>query len=519
MDIYRHIPDSSDRKVINKFKGELREILLQTERRSQSNIQTLVDNEFKLAFAVLHPIERGWFEFETTNLVRFLLKLLAGITDDNKRELASIFTGIARGRVNMFFDEIEKGKPVRYFDEVIEEYELIQKEQNTNPGYSYKIIPDFQAYQALAFDKKEMGMILTIEGGHSLFNLDSFKDTKELNNGLFTKYRDQVLGNIRKLKGLEPGGFKKDHTPFFITLAHFYNNLLVGHAQSYFKGAKLIFKQKEGLDKGFTSLGKEVLANLLKRGANEKRILVDVKHMSYPARQQYYKFIEDLRKAGDNVPVVFSHGAVSGYTAKEYLSQGKDVAPDIGYFSHASINLFDEDLDAIIESDGIIGLSPHEGRMPGKFFQDLTRSHKRVIGFDDHRRQGAEDRLRQEYAKLFLANILHIVNYKGEKAWDHICLGTDFDGIMDPFDTYSLSMDVPRLALDLKNLLRTPQPIRIYKKDRVMDLHARDIRKLLFGKSPDELIDKVAYKNLETFMSKYFTDRYRMGQSAGPVIA
>ncbi|MGB3183806.1 MAG: hypothetical protein WBB45_20605 [Cyclobacteriaceae bacterium] len=518
-DIYEHIPDASDKKVIKEFKGDLRKMLLQVERRSQSNIETLADNDFKLVFAAIHPIERGWFEFRISKLVKKLLKLLAGITDSNKRRLASVFTGIDEKRVTTFFDEIENGRSINYFDEAIEEYELISKQQDTGTDYGYRIVPDFDAYQTYAPGHKGTALILSIEGGHCLFNFDSYDDTTRLNNDLLAKYRPQVLENIQKCKGLQPGGFDKEHTPFFITLAHFYNNLLVGHAQSYFGAAKLVFKQKKGLNNGFTSLGKEAMALLLKRGPDERRILLDVKHMSYTARQQYYAFISGLRRAGDNIPVVFSHGAVNGYSAKVFRDQGKDEPITQGYFSHASINLFDEDLDAIIDSDGIIGLSPHEGRMPGKHFHEGTKDLKRTIGFDDHRRQRAEDRLRLEYVKLFLANILHIVHYKGEKAWNHICLGTDFDGIMDPFDTYSLSIDVPRLVLDMKNLLRRPQTIRIYKNNDIFDLEPRDVKKLLFGKTPDELIDKIAYKNLERFMSKYFTDRYRMGQSAGPVIA
>ena len=93
---------------------------------------------------------------------------------------------------------------------------------------------------------------------------------------------------------------------------------------------------------------------------------------------------------------------------------------------------------------------------------------------------------------------------KGLDAWNHICIGSDYDGIMDPFDLYFTSVDFDSLLNDMLIFLQRPEdlvnlPLPI-KKSEIFDL--------MGDLSPDEIIAKIGYLNLEGFLKKYFTNSY-----------
>lgn len=178
------------------------------------------------------------------------------------------------------------------------------------------------------------------------------------------------------------------------------------------------------------NFGKEVILSLLDRNNDWKKpIYIDVKHMDVRSRLDYYLLHDSLQKAtGDTIPIIYSHGAVSGeklkvayytsvspmmdvykeiinpekfykkrflnpnkpkfncglfldysnnYNAKEWftavgmdtslitaqdlkLEDKEEDAESVGWFYPWSINLFDEEIKKIYDSDGIIGVMAEE---------------------------------------------------------------------------------------------------------------------------------------------------------------
>jgi len=117
--------------------------------------------------------------------------------------------------------------------------------------------------------------------------------------------------------------------------------------------------------RGITRLGMEVIRESLRK---PNRILIDIKHMSLEARKQYYEILRN-EFASEKIPIIMSHGGVTGvsydkmpvvkckrccrWTKVEYYRpQGLDKTK----FNPWSINLYDEEIREIVNSEGLIGL-------------------------------------------------------------------------------------------------------------------------------------------------------------------
>lgn len=341
--------------------------------------------------------------------------------------------------------------------------------------------------------------------------LDFKKEYKDHDKTRKRKIRENVYTNIERIKGVgqHDNSFKPEHTPLFISLAHFYNNFLVGHAKSYSGITAKIFDQKTAINKGFSTLGRIAVNKLLNRDSdsNERRVIIDVKHMSLKGRKQYYQMVR-----GKNIPIIFSHGAVNGYSWKHFTGRDEEGDHTLGYFSHMSINLYDEDLREIVDSDGLIGLATHEGRMPGGYAKKEFDEINRLLERNDRNHDAYLRLQRQAYLKLYMGNIFHIIRSLGHKrAWNHICIGSDYDGIMDPFNRYPESDDFNTLLGDVLFFLKHPFDLKVYDQNTPFLLDKSSIKDLMFGLSPREIMEKIAFKNIEDFLSKYFTDEYRLG--------
>ncbi|MGM9508813.1 hypothetical protein ACS5NO_13845 [Larkinella sp. GY13] len=126
---------------------------------------------------------------------------------------------------------------------------------------------------------------------------------------------------------------------------------------------------------GFTPLGEQIAKELYKR-----EVLPDVKHMSWLARKQFYAFRD---KESIESPIVCSHAGFTGCWFnkpgepgfQDFIVSSKNRLNDKGIvqrkialakpckkfdgigFNVSTINLFNEDIEAIFNSDGLIGLS------------------------------------------------------------------------------------------------------------------------------------------------------------------
>lgn len=542
------------------------------EGSSQSNLQNLLDGGVKGVVLAIHPIEKGWF----MNLdKKFPLPppVFINLFDDYPF-IFSFLTGASITKSKKLIEETIKENPenINYFKEALEEYKIIKSEEKKNNeemDRSFKIVKDFEDYQN---NQSTMLGILSIEGGHTLLSDVSKDELLVKFEDLPTSRRDdikkQVLENILKLKGesqrvSEDEQFSKDKVPFYMTIAHFYNNLLCGHAKSYpdksFLGIiKKLFDQGVYLNEGINDLGEEVIDFLLDR-RNGRRVLIDIKHMSAKARLRYYEMIKEKK---EKIPIICSHGAANGMPKTVDTTDNSSFEKENSYFSRWSINLSNEDFIEIIKSDGIFGLVIHEGRMPGKNLVDFLAQKKKRLRRFIKRMEKCLDRLRtelrssspnndiieilqkdillirekmkplndelkKEYCRLILSHIFHFVKVAHKEnlnGWEFLCLGTDFDGIMNPLDAYNKSDDFPTLFNDLKLYLEMPIKLGdveslnlglqdgflvTYDSDGTMvAMNAKQMKHLMGNKTPKTLLEGIFSNNAENFLKKYFNDEF-----------
>jgi microsomal dipeptidase-like Zn-dependent dipeptidase len=267
--------------------------------------------------------------------------------------------------------------------------------------------------------------------------------------------------------------------------------------------------------KEITPLGREVIKQALRRPG---RILIDVKHMSLKARKEYYRILR-TDFPNENIPVIASHAAVTG-TSYQNIKAFCQNAGDPGLikvryvmpsghiagtrFNPSSINLYDEEIDIIIRSGGIIGLNFDERLLgikkrndpdPTEYFskaevscsdfteplggaeaaeEELSLLEQRIDELESTLETNLESflisicddpgsfrnniemwrrirnsfrelqrlRLREERPLLkferainhLCNNILHIALAGGSAAWKHICIGSDFDGLINSLE-------------------------------------------------------------------------------------
>ena len=512
--IWQDIPP--DTGSLEEIHPRIQDFLLTMERGSQCNFDRLVAGKVRGIFCTIHPFERGWVKIRNTSLARradrwFDLKA-------DLKYIAAALSGMHLEKVsNIFSQEISNGSPTDYYKHTFAEYDFLRRsEQDTgSAGGRFQIARNYTHYQEiLAENQHNVAGILNIEGLHALSHYPYWDIYHRLWTDLSpveqNSFQLSIHNNIQKIKGL-PGPsttndvFRQEHTPFYVTPAHFYNCFMVGHARSYDRKLSKIFDQKFGLKKELSGFGREVIEQLLHRDENQRRILIDVKHMSWNSRQDYYDLVDFKRAHEDDpIPIIYSHGAINGMPYSRNNERKEFTKHQQGFYSGMSINLYDEDIQRIIGSGGIIGISPHEGRMPGTKALKQLRKLRRDAAMPASQAQAEAKKI---YMQLFMGNILHIVRVIGSAhAWNHITLGTDFDGIMDPFDRYPKSDKFEALLHDVLEFLHNPQPLDNFPGGRSMSVG--EIHQLKFGIPPEDIIRKIAYVNLEEFLQDYFTDEY-----------
>ncbi|NNK72273.1 MAG: hypothetical protein HKO94_03680, partial [Flavobacteriaceae bacterium] len=398
-------------------------------------------------------------------------------------------------------------------------------------GYAHpaklKLINNFTELENLA--NNEIGGIITIEGAHALakYNKDDLFESRNidaLDNAAKAALKGSFINNIQKIKDL-------DYPPFFITFSHHFNNLLSGHSKSFkdarnkiLPGFSNVFDQRKGLNDGFTEFGKDLIRDhLLAKTNGKRRILIDTKHMSLKCRDEYFQIVKNHP---DNIPIICSHTAINGISNRAEAARRKDTnkLDHRSYVSRWDINITDEDITDIFDTDGIIGICMHDGRMPGGKFNKLVKQQSN---------QGNSVRVQRLHTQMFLTNVFHVVRINLEhieklnngnpnpidpkEAWKTVCLGTDFDGIIDPFDHFNTSATLSRFKARCKDAIRFNfSPIDERKRARIRyvgeynskPMGKREFEKLLMGYNPEEIVDMVFYDNLSDFCQKYFNDAY-----------
>lgn len=293
------------------------------------------------------------------------------------------------------------------------------------------------------------------------------------------------------------------------------------------------------------TMGWDFIRKLLEPNRLGKRTYIDLKHMDVLARIQIIDSIGIWNNTifkDDKVPLIVSHAAASGKSKqmaaflglcpifddyREFMQKnirrfymkwagecpecmglhpGQQVDDFLnnkgGWFHPMSNNLFDEEIQAVYRSGGIIGITLEERALGWKAYNyeqnPLTRGRLGHYLDSLYAKRGEQlpGALRDSLLKTepFIRNLFYIIETSGcndAGAWDHIAIGSDFDGIMNPIDVCTSAADIPNFHRFLCDHL--PDFAQYLDKGA-----------LLYGQTPEEAMDKLFYKNGETFIRKYF---------------
>jgi microsomal dipeptidase-like Zn-dependent dipeptidase len=432
------------------FFEKLIDLLGGVVKYRQSNFSAMGFGNTGIVFASLYPMERSFFDN----------KLGTGEFNDM---LLNFITSVGKERID-FVQSITD-----YFPELENEYAYLRQMDGQmvtladRARYHYSLARNatdvINALNADTIDDKKsnsLAVILTIEGAHS-FGTGIHPQKNPAN-------RNKVLTNVDKVKNWE-------HRPLFITLAHHFYNELCGHAESLSGKVKLASDQSYKMNTGITPLGLEVLDKLLENSGN-KRIMIDIKHMSRTSRLEYFNLL-DTKYAGQDIPVIVSHGAVIGNEQDKHL------------FMNADINLYDDEVVKVAKTNGLFGLQLDERRIAAPGDYELKKTH------------GLERRKVLFHSSFLvwrqIQHIAELLDSKGLFAWGIQSIGSDYDGMIDPLNGLWTAENFPTL------------------EDYLL-MHAHNFMSNSSGKmanqfnriDPEEIVSRMMGDNTYNFVTKYY---------------
>lgn len=367
----------------------------------QSDFSSSVFGEMGILFTCLYSPEQGFFNNE-----------LGPVLADYP---LNVITGLGKSRI----DYLQRNS--NYFQDLENEYNFLLQNRDkvielNGENTTYTVL---SRYSDLLLHEKKATRVLynvvTIEGAHCFYNNWDSKTCTTQNTDA------EVLANVNAVKSWE-------YKPLYISLAHHFYNGLCGHAFSFENFVRKVLKQDYGSNTGISSLGFKVIHKLLE---NPNRILIDVKHMSYKSRTSYYELLStDYAR---EIPIIVSHGNVNGYKDSNGNVTFSD-APNLFY--RRDINFYDDELIQVAKSKGLFGIQLDERRIASnqEIWKVMGKIQRKKILF--------------HWSKLVWNQIEHIakvLDKAGLPAWNLACLGSDYDGIVNPIGGYWTAEDIKYL--------------------------------------------------------------------------
>ncbi|WP_460671726.1 membrane dipeptidase [Larkinella ripae] len=377
---------------------------------SRGNVRVLVNS--------LYPLERGFCRNRLGQSIISDLPL-------------NLVTGFGK----KYIDRIQAIQTSdAYCTELNEQYEFLKQmdgkviELSGGQKVRYVLTKNYDDIESLILQSTDseiitVAVMLSIEGAH-VFSCG-------IENGAV---EETVLKNIADLKTWE-------HRPLFITFAHHFYNELCGHAESLTGILKKVLDQSENLNEGFKQLGEKAVRALLDT-TNGPRILIDIKHMSENSRKRYFEIL-DTEYSTQNIPILVSHGCVRGNDTDRHR-----------YHDHP-INFSDDEILRVARSGGLFGIQLDERRIGSESALRHARGHinRRDILF-----------FWAELVWFQLKHIAELLDQNGLFAWGTTCLGTDYDGIVNPINGYWTHREMTDLdsflLMHVHNYMRNNPPLR-----------------------------------------------------------
>ncbi|GEO07960.1 membrane dipeptidase [Segetibacter aerophilus] len=404
-----------------KLSEKLLNQVLSVTKFSQANLTACAYGKVWVIVVALGTIEK-WF---------FNNKLGTGIIADVLEDFA---TQVGAHRIN----EIQGIQ--NYFKDLLKEFIYLEQAHGMivdidGNRYAYEIVHNFKELKALAEQNEAELNLNDDDKVIRIAIIPSVEGMHVLNGGLDpARSPANIKANPAEIKANAQALKNHPHRPWFVAFTHHFYNELCGHSESL-KG--LIAKncdQHLGLDTGFTPLGKEVL-NMLLDNSGGKRILVDIKHLSPLARRQFF---EMRKNQYTDIPVIISHGVCNGLPT---MGATHSQYPELGStFNDKEINFYDDEIIDMVKSNGIMGLQLDERRVANDETIKGTK-HSFFRNKIMHYRSELVWKQIQYVAELLDANDLF--------AWGNLAIGSDYDGIVDPLNSFWTVEQYP----DLKSFL------------------------------------------------------------------
>lgn len=286
--------------------------------------------------------------------------------------------------------------------------------------------------------------------------------------------------------------------------------------------------------------------------SRHRPVLIDVKHLSLKSRLDLY----ELRKGKyENIPLIASHVGVTGYSINDWKDNldtnrctnhvdqgiktvkiytkpkvagyhGSNVKTEFVY-NPCTLNLMDEDIIEVANSRGMIALGldvsllGYESQPTGSYdayeflsTADFTYHFRynsiRSLNFTGLQEIRSEEAwLKPEKNKLhplsLCFNIVHIVAVIAlrtdiEDPWKHICVGSDFDGFIEPLTVCSSSAHMK----DLESTLHQWLPVAA-EKYREENGGASDLFEFAEKRSVlEKVVQGILYDSGVRFVTDYF---------------
>ncbi len=453
---------------LGQVPNELNKAFNNIHRTNQSSLFDLVKGNVKISNQIIHPTERQIMHSPY-------------LTPGSSSKIFSCLSGLSYREENFILNNAD------YFGIVLDNLKYLKAElkySHHKNVHSYKaeIIRSKKDIPEILQDPTKLGLIISIGGGHSLGNYLYIEQGQIAT----PEYKELVIKNIRKLKGSIP--IKKspeeflDIPIFSVNFGNFFVDGICGKAPLLSADEEEAFAESN-TETGFSALGQAAINELL---SNDKgrRILVDIGGMSLKSREWYYKQIKTRRFKEDTIPIIYTGAGISGLSKKDN-AYGK--ADKKSFLSHQKGNLSRQDLAAVLQSEGLISISLEKDKLMGK---TCRNKYDAAIAFSADRHRIVIDAI--------IGNICKAIHMSNSiEAWDMISLCTHFDAHSRHTEIYQSSADMVTLYRELLAFFRNPREIEgLYTQ--------KEIKNFMYDFTPEELTDKIMYKNALTFLNKHF---------------
>lgn len=458
---------------------------------TQSDFRRMALGKTEVAFVGLHAVEQ-----------RMNFLKVGEVLEDPIERTAFFLTKIPKEKID-FMQTAEYD----HYNHILQEKAFLLKHQKDErklriSGLQYKkcryqLVNNFEEIRSILdknrTDKKQftIAVVLTMEGmynlgaGHVVFNgVNSFNVSE-----------GTLLNRINNLKGISnDAGEGWPVSPVWVGLSHIFRNGIFGFAQPLKASFKKIFEYAESpgdpdteLNAGITPLGIKLIKRLLcldeLHFEGDRRIHIDIKHLSTRARKDYYELLDAYHadNPDDLIPVIVSHGAVNGKPTihdQQFnpLDTDEEQKSSTG-FNPWSINLYDDEVLRIFRTKGLFGIMLDERILAGdKKIKETPGSGRKKWG-----------RIFADQIEYFVKIVYDSDVENKSTVWNCICIGSDFDGQINPANAFDTAKRFPRLCKTLVEELN----------DQRFDAFREDY-------SPEELTSKICFGNALSFLAQRF---------------